>query len=297
MPTTDGRRVRSEDQRTPRRRWVAGLVILGVVAVLVAAGLAGYRKVAEVAFAPTCQATAAGSQVSFSPEQTANAALISAISVRRQLPPRAATIAVATSIQESKLRNLRYGDRDSLGLFQQRPSQGWGTEAQILDPAYATGRFYDALVKVKDYGTREITQVAQEVQRSGFPEAYADHEQEGRILASTLTGRSPAGLGCRLKPVEQAGDGAVVVADLQAQLGVNASQQGTQVTLTGSNAEQAWAAGQWAVARAEAYGIDRVEVGAQAWQRSQDQDALTWVGAPAGETPTSVTIRMGTPKV
>ena len=296
MPTTDGRRVRSEDQRTPRRRWVAGLVILGVVAVLVAAGLAGYRKVAEVAFAPTCQATAAGSQVSFSPEQTANAALISAISVRRQLPPRAATIAVATSIQEAKLRNLRYGDRDSLGLFQQRPSQGWGTEAQILDPAYATGRFYDALVKVKDYGTREITQVAQEVQRSGFPEAYADHEQEGRILASTLTGRSPAGLGCRLKPVEQAGDGAVVVADLQAQLGVTAGQQGTQVTLTGSNAEQAWAAGQWAVARAEAYGIDRVEVGAQAWQRSQDQDALTWVGAPAGETPTSVTIRMGTPR-
>lgn len=296
MPTTDGRRVRGEDRRTPRRRWVPGLVILGVVAVLVATGLAGYRKVTEVAFSPTCQATAAGSPVSFSPEQTANAALISAISVRRQLPARAATIAVATAIQESKLRNLRYGDRDSLGLFQQRPSQGWGTESQILDPAYATGRFYDALVKVKDYGSREITQVAQEVQRSGFPEAYADHEQEGRILASTLTGRSAAGLGCRLKPVEQAGDGAVVVADLQAQLGVTASQQGTQVTLTGSNAEQAWAAGQWAVARAEAYGIDRVQVGGQAWQRSQDQDALTWVGAPAGETPTSVTIRMGTPR-
>ena len=295
MPTTDGRPVRAEDHRTPRRRWVGRLVILGVVAVIVPAGLVGYRKVTEAAASPTCQATAAGSSVSFSPEQTANAALISAISVRRQLPPRAATIAVATAIQESKLRNLRFGDRDSLGLFQQRPSQGWGTEAQILDPVYATGRFYDALVKVKDYGSREITQVAQEVQRSGFPEAYADHEQEGRILASTLTGLSPAGLGCRLKPVEQAGDGAVVVADLQSQLGVAASQQGTQVTLTGSTAEQAWAAGQWAVARAGAYGIDRVQVGAQAWQRTQDQDALTWVGAPAAETPTSVTIRIGTP--
>lgn len=276
------------------------LVILGVVAVLVAvlvaAGLAGYRKVTEAASSPTCQATAADNSVSFSPEQTANAALISAISVRRQLPPRAATIAVATAIQESKLRNLRFGDRDSLGLFQQRPSQGWGTEAQILDPVYATGRFYDALVKVKDYGSREITQVAQEVQRSGFPEAYADHEQEGRILASTLTGLSPAGLGCRLKPVEQAGDGAVVVADLQSQLGVAASQQGTQVTLTGSTAEQAWAAGQWAVARAEAYGIDRVQVGSKAWQRAQDQDALTWAVSPAGESPTSVTIRMGTPR-
>ena len=118
--------------------------------------------------------------------------------MKRGLPARAATIALATALQESKLRNLDYGDRDSLGLFQQRPCQGWGTEEQILDPVYATNRFYDALVKIDGYQDMPITEVAQEVQRSAFPEAYAEHEQEGRLLASRLTGHSPAGLSCRL---------------------------------------------------------------------------------------------------
>ena len=81
-------------------------------------------------------------------EQSGNAALIAAVAVQRGLPARAATIALATAYQESDLRNLEYGDRDSLGLFQQRPSQGWGTREEILDPHYAAGAFYDALVQV-----------------------------------------------------------------------------------------------------------------------------------------------------
>ena len=93
--------------------------------------------------------------------------------MRRGLPARAASIALATAYQESKLRNLDHGDRDSLGLFQQRPSQGWGTAKQIQDPYYATNAFYDALVKIDGYQTMRITEAAQEVQRSGFPEAYA----------------------------------------------------------------------------------------------------------------------------
>ena len=80
-----------------------------------------------------------------------------------------------------------------------------GTEAQVTDPVYASGKFYDALVKVDGYETMEITKVAQEVQRSAFPEAYADHEQQGRVLASTLTGHSPGGLGCRLAAPKEAG--------------------------------------------------------------------------------------------
>ena len=120
---------------------------------------------------------------------------ITALAVSAACRARAATIAIATAIQESKLRNLDYGDRDSLGLFQQRPSQGWGTEEQILDPVYATNRFYDALVKVKGYESMEITKVAQEVQRSAYPEAYADHEPEGadaRLGAERLLARRPA---------------------------------------------------------------------------------------------------------
>ena len=112
------------------------------------------------------------------------------------MPARAATIALATAYQESDLRNLEYGDRDSLGLFQQRPSQGWGTPDQILDPYYATNAFYDALAQVDGYESMPITEAAQEVQRSGFPEAYADHEQDARVLASALTGNSRAAFWC-----------------------------------------------------------------------------------------------------
>src|SRR6478735_956092 len=113
------------------------------------------------------------------------------------MPARAATIALATAYQESKLYNIDYGDRDSLGLFQQRPSQGWGSRAQLLDPLYATNAFYDGLAKVDGYEDMRITAAAQHVQRSAFPEAYADHEPDARVLASALSGNSPRAFSCR----------------------------------------------------------------------------------------------------
>ncbi|MGH3369894.1 MAG: hypothetical protein ACRDPR_07815 [Nocardioidaceae bacterium] len=126
-------------------------------------------------------------------EQAENAAIISAVGVRRGLPARAVSIALATAYQESKIVNLDHGDRDSLGLFQQRPSMGWGTEEQLQDPYYATNAFYDALEKIDGYENMRITEAAQAVQRSGFPEAYEDHEADARALASALTGYSPDG--------------------------------------------------------------------------------------------------------
>jgi hypothetical protein len=143
-----------------------------------------------------CQARVGGVVVDLSTEQAENATTIVAVAVRRGLPARAASIALATASQESKLRNLDHGDRDSLGLFQQRPSQGWGTRRQILNPYHAVNAFYDALVKVDGYQTMRITEAAQKVQRSGFPEAYADHEADGRALASALTGYSRGRFSC-----------------------------------------------------------------------------------------------------
>ena len=131
-------------------------------------------------------------------EQAQWSALMAAIGIRRGLPPRATTIAIATAFQESKLHNIDYGDRDSVGLFQQRPSQGWGNVEQILDPHYSIGKFYDALVKVKGYGSMEITVAAQRVQRSAYAGAYAQHEDIARALASSLTGYSPAGVTCQI---------------------------------------------------------------------------------------------------
>jgi hypothetical protein len=140
-----------------------------------------------------CSATVAGRTVTLSTEQAENAALIAAVAVQRGLPARAASIALATAYQESKIVNLEHGDRDSIGIFQQRPSQGWGTRDQIMDPVYSTNAFYDALERIDGYRSMRITEAAQEVQRSGFPEAYEDHAADARVLASALTGNSPGG--------------------------------------------------------------------------------------------------------
>lgn len=170
-----------------------------VVGGLVALGLVGGIFVAvELGLGPLpdpegCTVEVDGHEVSLTTEQAENAALIAAISVRRGMPARAASIALATAYQESKIENIEHGDRDSLGLFQQRPSQGWGTEEEILNPYYSINAFYDGLEEVDGYQEMRITEAAQRVQRSAFPEAYEDHADDARALASALTGQSQGG--------------------------------------------------------------------------------------------------------
>ena len=128
--------------------------------------------------------------LSVTPEQVANARTIAQVARDRGLPDRAVVIALATAQQESRLRNLDYGDRDSLGLFQQRPSQGWGTDAQVQDPVYAAGRFYDGLVQVPDWQSARLTDAADAVQRSAFPEAYGQWELMATELEAVLNSGS-----------------------------------------------------------------------------------------------------------
>ncbi len=175
------------------RRGTAVLATTALLGVAAAVGVGLYRGVGPLPDPPGCRAEVGDRLVELSVEQAENAALIAAISVQRGLPPRAASIALATAFQESKLFNLEHGDRDSLGLFQQRPSQGWGTESQILNPAYSANKFYDALIEVEGYEDLPITEAAQAVQRSAYPDAYADHEADGRALASALTGETTGG--------------------------------------------------------------------------------------------------------
>ncbi|MGW2426400.1 M23 family metallopeptidase [Streptomyces sp. NPDC001709] len=127
-------------------------------------------------------------QPSWNEEQTKNAAVITNVARTRNLKPRAAVIAVATAMQESTLRNLHNGDRDSQGLFQQRPSQGWGTAAQVTDPIHASNKFYDALVKIPNWDTKDLAHVAQGVQQSGFPDAYAKWETSAGKLVAQVWG-------------------------------------------------------------------------------------------------------------
>jgi hypothetical protein len=168
--------------------WAVVLVVLAGATVL------AWQADAVPTPAPPARCAVAGAGVVLSPEQAADARTIAAVAAARHLPQRAVVIALATALQETHLRNLPYGDRDSLGLFQQRPSQGWGTPAQVQDPAYAAGKFFDHLVQVPGWQTGRLTDVAQAVQRSAFPEAYQQWEPTAQAIAATLTGSG--GLGC-----------------------------------------------------------------------------------------------------
>ncbi|MET9824952.1 heavy metal transporter [Streptomyces sp. NPDC006349] len=191
----------------PRKR--RGRLARSGAASMVLLAVAGYLAVQYVtggAGAPGCKVASpavgdgARTAYEFTPEQAVNAATITAVGTARGLPDRAVAIALATAMQESALRNLDHGDKDSLGLFQQRPSWGWGTPEEIMDPAYSAGAFYDHLAKVDGYLDLPLTVAAQRVQRSGFPDAYAKHEPDAELLAAALTGRSAATLTCDGRP-------------------------------------------------------------------------------------------------
>src|SRR6476620_11168248 len=188
------------------------LVLLACLAVVAGVFVLFDRGVGPLPNPEGCQARVGGVVVDLSTEQAENATTIVAVAVRRGLPARAASIALATAFQESKLRNLDHGDRDSLGIFQQRPSQGWGTARQIQNPVYAAYKYYDALEKINGYQSMRITEAAQKVQRSGFPEAYSDHEIDARALASVLTGYSSGGrFTCVVHDPSQRGNGDRVI--------------------------------------------------------------------------------------
>ena len=188
---------------------MASTVILlcagGVTALFGAGAGAGGDITAASCYLPTASASPTSAASSVAPtgtlphvagwtaEQVANAAKIVAAGRQRQVPRRGWVIAVATAIQESGLRNLTGGDRDSVGLFQQRPSQDWGSAAQLHDPAYASDKFYAALTKVPGWQQLALTEAAQAVQRSAYPDAYAKHEPAATALVNALAGADTGG--------------------------------------------------------------------------------------------------------
>ncbi|MFI2563113.1 hypothetical protein [Paenarthrobacter sp. NPDC018779] len=271
------------------RRAIVAVLALALVAGAIYAIVAVLQR-SETLVSERCVAVVGSGSYELATDQTANASLITAISVRRGLPPRAASIALATAMQESRLRNINYGDEagpDSRGLFQQRPSQGWGTEAQVMDPVYAANAFYDGLVKIPGYESMEVTQAAQAVQRSAFPRAYAQHESMGRAFASALTGHSESALSCELRMPDAAGDPAAVVNELTTAFGAQAgSVEGRSVHLdvTGT---QAWAIGHWAVANAKELSITQVDVAGHTWNRERRNG---WTDAAAPSDTVTITV-------
>ncbi|WP_079007715.1 MULTISPECIES: heavy metal transporter [Streptomyces] len=272
------------------------------MALLAVAGYLAVQYVAGGAGAPGCKVVSGEDgrrAYAFTPEQAVNAATITAVGTARQLPERAVTIALATAMQESSLRNLDHGDKDSLGLFQQRPSWGWGKPEEIMDPVYSAGLFYDHLVKVPGYLDLPLTDAAQRVQRSAFPYAYAKHEQDAALLAAALTGRSAATLTCDGRPgsaprkgpeavraalVRDFGRAVLAPAGAQVSAGEDAgtgasrsagAPDGRTVTVpvtggTGAKGQReaerrGWQVAHWAVANASSLRIQRVTYAGREW--------------------------------
>ncbi len=274
-------------------------VFVVVLAVVVGAGVALWRGSGPLPDPEGCTAKLSGRQVDLTTEQAENATLIAAIGVSRGLPARAVSIALATAYQESKIQNLAHGDRDSLGLFQQRPSQGWGTEKQVRDPYYATNAFYDALEKIPDYQTLRITEAAQEVQRSGFPEAYEDHAPDARTLASVLTGYSPGGLfSCVVRKPAERGSASRMMRQVERAYGdLQISRTGSRqdVAITVADGKQGlrlgWSVAQFVVAHGVRLKPEAVTYAARRWQTGRPSEA-GWQ-AQGKRDATTVLVSMG----
>jgi hypothetical protein len=275
------------------------LVFVVALAVVVSVAVAMWRGSGPLPDPEGCTAKLAGREVSLTTDQAENATLITAIGVSRGLPARAVSIALATAYQESKIRNLPHGDRDSLGLFQQRPSQGWGTTSEVRDPYHATNAFYDALEKIPDYKTMRITEAAQKVQRSGYPEAYEDHAPDARTLASVLTGYSPGGLfSCVVHEPTSPGSSAVVMRQLDRAFGGldivrTGSRQDLAVTVArGQDGERlGWSVAQFAVAHGSRWRQEGVTHDGKRWRTGRPSEDGWVAGGGAGKT--VVRISMG----
>ncbi|MGW5670205.1 hypothetical protein [Micromonospora sp. NPDC003776] len=237
----------------------------------------------------TCTVQADG-RVVLGADQMANAATIAAIGVQRQMPERAVVVALATAYQESHLRNIAHGDRDSLGLFQQRPSQGWGTPQEIRDPRYAANKFYAALNKVKGWQKMRVTEAAQRVQRSAYPEAYQKWADEATVLTRALLGDATGAVACTVGPTPTMRGPAAVTALVQNLAldwglpGLAAPTDLTDFTLPATDSRIGWRYAHWLVSHADDHGVKRVRFGGLEWTAEHG----TWDKVKNADTQTQV---------
>jgi len=264
------------------------VTVAAVLVVLLLAGVAvaliGFRQHLPARIGLACEVRTESGTVRLNPSQTANAATIAAVGIRRELPERAVVVALATALQESKLENLTAGDRDSIGLFQQRPSQGWGSPEEISDPRYAAGRFYSALIRIRGWEKMPVTVAAQRVQRSAYPEAYQKWSDEATVLAEALTGRAPGAVAC-----SRGGDPSAVGPAAAAALGsglrldwgsvrTETSSDIVGVVVAARTPTAGWQLAHWLVAHSDAKNVARVRFADREW----NADTGVWRDSASG---------------
>ncbi len=246
---------------------------------------------------PGCEAGTGNGAIPLDTGQAGIAATIAGIAARHRLPRRAVTIALATALQETKLQNLDYGDRDSVGVFQQRPSQGWGTTAELEDPVYATTRFFAALVKIPGYAKIPVYQAAQDVQHSADGSAYAQWVGVATQLAEDFTGISPAGVYCWYTPAGKAdlagalkqltgtfgpqGKDAVLVRVTTDRSGKKKKARSSAVVHV--QRDGAWMVAGWLVAHAQQYGLSQIRYAGYVWNAANG--SMGWQRASKTASP------------
>ncbi len=283
----------------PRRRHFLGpfVAIIGLVLLLVGV-LFSTKWLEESAFLqrPQCTVVLGSEKFVLAPDQTRYAAIIASAGLNRGLERHEVMIALATARQESKIRNISYGDTagpDSRGLFQQRPSQGWGTQEQVMDPWYAADRFYQELESVPNYQSLSVTEAAQAVQRSAYPDAYARHEQLAAAFARALTEGEPGALNCVLKPVAGA-EPELSAGELRSLLGRFAktlaephpvTRDGNVLQLRVDSDPNGWRLANWVLANAQAADVVTISYNGLEWDRQK----RVWA---AGAANTEATLRI-----
>ena len=267
---------------------LALLAVVGtLVVVIVVRGMSGDIKIPLPAIGPECTVQADG-EVTLDPVQMANAATITAVGIRRGMPEQAVVIALATALQESKLENREDGDRDSIGLFQQRPSQGWGAADKIKDPRYAADKFYTALKKVKGWNKMRVTDAAQRVQRSAYPNAYQKWADESAVLARALTGHATGAVACTLPGTPALRGAAAAAAVLKGMkldwgngLAKPVAAQAAGLTVAVTDASTGWRYAHWLVSHASDTGLERVRFADLEWYAPDGK----WQPVTAGTAP------------
>lgn len=245
-----------------------GLIALAVVVVIVGGLALGARTLWHAAQTAVSPAGCTMGDYTLSLSRAENAAEVTSVVIQRGLPERAAVLVLGAALQESKLDNIPSGegDRDSVGILQQRPSQGWGTVANLSNVRYATGKFLDALVKIDNWQKDSLAAVVQKVQISADGAAYAKHEGEAQVLADALMGTTTAGVTCDFDPPTAVASPARIGTQLAAQLPVNTpTATDRELTIRGAS----WATTAWLITHANRYGIDSVRYHGKVWHRSK----------------------------
>lgn len=239
-----------------------------------------YQRVTPLLAESGCTAAGGGGQIALSTGQAGIAATIAGVAQRDALPAQAVTVAYATAMQESKLQNLTYGDLDSVGVFQQRPSQGWGKRSELENPVYATSKFFSALVNVPGYERLPIYQAAQDVQRSADGLAYKKYQPMAAHMTVAFTGQDPHAVWCwYAQKISGTARTDAASAGLMQTFGPQRARASADpgLAVRAGGARKGWVVAAWLVSHAQQYRISYVRYagyrwtasdGAQGWARS-----------------------------